>query len=90
MGPFDRDHGGGHPILFLGCLLIVALIVWLLISWQQRRSALAHGPSVHSSGSAEAILAERFARGEISAHDFAAARAVLRGETPPNPPSDTP
>jgi hypothetical protein len=47
-------------------------------------------PRAQTTGTAETILAERFARGEMSAHDFVTTRAVLRGEAPPENQGDMP
>lgn len=74
--------------------MLVRLLFWvgllILMGWAVVRvvSALEHRggtpPYTHDSGaqggSAEEILKERFARGEIDAKEFAERRRVLRGE----------
>jgi putative membrane protein len=74
--------------------MLVRLLFWvgllILMGWAVVRvvSALEHRggtpPYTHASGvqdgSAEEILKERFARGEIDAKEFAERRRVLRGE----------
>jgi putative membrane protein len=74
-------------------VLLVPLLFWagllVLIGWAVVRivSALEHRggtpPHIHETaqgGSAEEILKERFARGEIDAKEFEERRRVLRGE----------
>lgn len=91
-GRFGRMHDRGfHP--FLGLLSMVALgalvglVVWLVI----RRRPVAPPPSapfvaatpgsvaVSPTAAAEAILAERLARGEIDTDDYRARLDALRG-----------
>jgi uncharacterized membrane protein len=110
VGPHRGRMGGrfGHPGLFLiGLVLLlaaVAALMYLVIRGNRRQAAsvsaasnVAPMASMASTptGSAETILSERFARGEVSVEDFVAARAALRGERvdpthatmPPAPPA---
>jgi putative membrane protein len=98
-GRFGRMHERGfHP--FLGLLCLVALgaaigwIVWLVI----RRKPVTPPPAVpytaapaapaSPTAAAEAILAERLARGEIDPDDYRARLDVLRSAgAPPAPPA---
>ncbi len=78
----DRD---GHPLF--GIVLMVAIAAaaivgtWLVI----RRGAVPAvaatpvAPSASPTGGAEAILAERLARGEISPDDYRSTLSALRG-----------
>ena len=97
--PFDGGrhgrYGGHHNGMFagavVGLLLLAAVIGLAVLLIRARRPATASagipaGPSPASS--AEGILSERFARGEISPEEFVTARAALRGEW--TPPSTTP
>jgi putative membrane protein len=67
-------HGGWFPwfpLVFFGFWLVVLLLVR---PWAWRRSRW-YGGGV---ASAEAVLAERFARGELSAEEYRAGIEVLR------------
>ena len=72
-------------IVFLGGL--VAAIVWLgvRIFPKVRRDERPEGPR----DSAEEILRERFARGEITAEEFQRSIEILRGENAREVPDDT-
>lgn len=70
---------GGLGILFFIGLL--ALIAWAAVrmfpDWRKRLQGL--GPEGRT-GSAEEILRERFARGEIDAEEYESSLEVLRSE----------
>lgn len=78
MGPFGDRFGDGrrhHPWFMLVCLLVVLAIgglVWWLIARGRRRSQAA-APVRH----AETILAERLAKGEITADEYATTLTTL-------------
>ncbi|HQV58046.1 MAG TPA: hypothetical protein PKV27_08535 [Ilumatobacteraceae bacterium] len=84
MHRFGRDHDGPMWIrlLVLGLLAaaVVGLIIWLVT--RGRRPAIAGAATatapVSPTANAEAILAERLARSEISADDYRSMRAALR------------
>lgn len=59
-------------IVFWGAL--VALVVWVVRGWG---GAPMHGDEGRAASDARDILAERFARGEISEEEFAQRRRVL-------------
>lgn len=70
------DHTGGWAIL----LMIISLIAFglLLASFVTRRPARFHtGPTLHTTP--DQILAERFARGEITAEEYSKHQSVLDG-----------
>ena len=75
MGTFAH-YGGGWGPGFIGPvvgLLFWALLVTALVFWFRR------GPGRHHLGhSGEAVLGERYARGEISEQEYRERRAVLR------------
>jgi uncharacterized membrane protein len=83
-GGHDRFGGG---LFMIGCAVLLAaalgLLVWLLMRGRPQVAAPT-GPAVPPAPSplaaAEAILAERLARGEISPDDYRAAAAALRGQ----------
>jgi putative membrane protein len=79
----DYDHMDGFGagqwiamsimmVLLVG--LLVALVVWLVRSTSQP----SRGAPPAATSSAEQVLAERFARGEIDEEEFTRRRALLR------------
>jgi putative membrane protein len=87
---FGRMHDRGfHPLFALLCLILVGaaigLVVWLVVRRRPAVSAVAPAAPVAASptAAAEAILAERLARGEIAPDDYRTYLAALRGENPP-------
>lgn len=76
------DGGGwGGPWWGLAFLTFVALIAGTIIYVDRRRPT----PSVaapNPQASAEQLLAERFARGEIDDDEFQARRTVIRAHRP--------
>jgi len=91
LGGGYRGHRGGEFRFFLPLVILVALGVLLAVLWRGRQAPppaptplsapLAASPTFN----AQAILADRLARGEITPDDYRAAINVLR-ETPPAPP----
>lgn len=84
-------HGGGFWF-FLIPLFWIALIVALVAIFGRRRRkmwAAYGGPAgwhhAHATRSAESVLAERFANGDIDEKEYRARLEVLRA-TPPTPP----
>jgi putative membrane protein len=63
--------GGGGPWFLLFPLLWIGIAVALFLVWRGRRDR-------HATESAESILAERYARGEISADELRQRRDELR------------
>ena len=78
---FGRRRDGGF--MFFPMILLIGLIALLIVLWRNRHVAapIATPPSSPTLN-AQAILADRLARGEINPDDYRAAVAVLR-ETPP-------
>ncbi|MGV8841091.1 MAG: hypothetical protein ACWA6X_12400 [Bauldia sp.] len=86
-GPFIGPLGG---FLFLLAVVAVVLLVVSLFGASRRRTAFAAPATVAAapaSGPAFAILAERFARGDIDAREYEARRRVLAGETAAGAPA---
>jgi uncharacterized membrane protein len=93
---FAQDHGFGDGfgrrhrdggMLFFPLLLLIAVVVLLVVLWRGRHPAAPASASASQASptlNAQAILADRLARGEISPDDYRAAITVLR-ETPPPP-----
>jgi putative membrane protein len=68
--------------MFFPMILLIGLIALLVVLWRNRHVASpAATPPSSPTLNAQAILADRLARGEISPDDYRAAIAVLR-ETP--------
>jgi putative membrane protein len=63
------------PLFFFGFWLVLFLVVRPLV-WR-RRGWAGYGPW-SASGSAESVLAERFARGEVTEEEYRARLEVLR------------
>jgi len=74
-GRFGDHHGGGHPGLRLIILLVLIALAITGVVLLVRRS---RANSTGAPTSAEAILAERFARGEIDEADYRSRREALR------------
>ena len=72
MATMLMEHGGwgGGPWFLLFPLLWGALLVTVLLVWRGRNR--------HWTGGAEVILAERYAKGEISADELRQRREELR------------
>ena len=88
-GDFGRRRRGDGLMLFFPLLLLIAVAVLLVVLWRGRHPvAPAGGPPAAPPASptlnAQAILADRLARGEISPDDYRSAITVLR-ESPPPP-----
>ena len=76
------DHvtsGWGYTLLAFIALALWALVALVAVALFRH---LEHGLRVPWS-SAERVLSERFARGEIDEDEYRARLAVLRGRTPP-------
>ncbi len=82
-------HDGGPWFGLIGLILLgvaIGLVVWL---FTRNRSAAAAVPAapvaapVSPTANAEAILAERLARSEISPDDYRTLLAALRGSDTP-------
>jgi uncharacterized membrane protein len=87
-GGFGRRHRDGGFMFVFPLLLLIAVAALVILLWRGRQTAAPLGappaPLVHPTLNAQAILADRLARGEISPDDYRAAVTVLR-ETPPPP-----
>jgi putative membrane protein len=88
-GGFGRRRDGGG-FFFFPLLLLAAVVVLLVVLWRGRHPvAPLAGPPMPSAAppsptlNAQAILADRLARGEISPDDYRAAITVLRDSPPP-------
>ena len=68
----DHWERHGHPWFPIFPLIVFA--IWIIVFVGLRRRWRHLGPRV----SAESVLAERYARGEIDESEFRARRAVLR------------
>jgi putative membrane protein len=74
-GPFGEHHdGGGHGFGILALLVLIALVVAVVVLVVRHFRTQPH--DVKSS--AEELLAERFARGEIDEADYLSRRNALR------------
>ena len=80
---FGRRRDGGF--MFFPMILLIGLVALLIVLWRNRHvTAPITTPPSSPTLNAQAILADRLARGEISPDDYRAAIAVLReAPTPP-------
>ena len=68
------DHWGRHHHPWFPVVPLVLIAIWIVVIVGVRRRWRHVGPRV----SAESVLAERYARGEIDESEFRARRSVLR------------
>ena len=85
------DHDGGVAMVVFCVLAAIAIGAAVALLVRRRNLAVASAgaapASVSNTASAETILAERLARGEISPEDYRITAAALRGEVaPPSTP----
>jgi putative membrane protein len=87
-GGFGRRHRGDGMMLFFPLLLLIAAAVLVILLWRGRQAPtpVAAPPAASPTFNAQAILADRLARGEITPDDYRAAITVLREPPPPPPP----
>jgi uncharacterized membrane protein len=85
----ERDHDGRGFFGFLGLLLLIGAGIAAFRWIRRRRHPEQYGPEAvarqqrrREAASAESILAERFAKGEMSESEFRSARSVLLDEPP--------
>ena len=87
----ERMHdgwGAQHIIGMVLMALFVVSIIWLIVTWTRKglhtsaSQAAAPLAAASPTKSAEEILAERLARGEIDPADYEARRALLDGPAP--------
>jgi uncharacterized membrane protein len=93
-GMHDRwNDGGYHPwlglVMMLAVALAIGLAVWLLLNRRAHLTAVPPAPPVSPlaaapspTAAAEAILAERLARSEITPDDYRSMIAALREQSP--------
>ncbi len=86
-GGFGRNRRGDGLMLFFPLLLLIAVAALLVVLWRGRHPVTPVGassaPPASPTLNAQAILADRLARGEISPDDYRAAITVLREGPPP-------
>ncbi len=83
---FGRHHRGDGFLMIFPMLLVIGLVTLLIVFWRGRHpTASIAAPQTSPTLNAQAILADRLARGEISPDDYRAAVAVLRETALPPP-----
>jgi uncharacterized membrane protein len=85
-GGFDRHHRDGGFYMFFPMIVLIGVVALAIVLWRGRHPAaasVATTPPVSPTHNAQAILADRLARGEISPDDYRASVAVLREPPPP-------
>ena len=88
-----RDHDGRGFFAFLAFVLVVLAGIALFRAIRRRRHPELYGPEAarrrsrrHRTASAQAILAERFSKGELTEREYRDARTVLM-EDDDDPPA---
>lgn len=76
------DSAGGYVVMVLGMLVFWGLIIAAvaLVLRQPNRHDRAPGGMVPAHRTAQQVVAERFARGEIDETEFASRLATLHGQ----------
>jgi putative membrane protein len=86
-GDFGRHRRGDGFMFFFPLLMLIAVAVLLVVLWRGRHPVTPVGgppaPPASPTLNAQAILADRLARGEINPDDYRAAITVLREGPPP-------
>ncbi|MEP7045170.1 MAG: hypothetical protein ABI949_00745 [Ilumatobacteraceae bacterium] len=81
-GGFGRHRRGGDTFFFFPVLMLITVGVLLVVLWRGRHPvaplAVAATTGASPTFNAQAILADRLARGEISPDDYRSAITVLR------------
>jgi len=73
---WDDGWGWGVWLMMMGFMVVFwGLIAWVVVTLVREQSRTRHPPQ---SRSAQEILAERFARGEIDEDEYARRRDALR------------
>lgn len=78
------DSGGGYVLMILGMLVFWGAIIaaFAFVLRQPSRQDRSAGGMVPAHRTAQQVLAERFARGEIDETEFASRLATLHGQSP--------
>ena len=74
---YNRGFEGGHVLMLITMLVFWVLVIWGLVSLYRRNSSH-QAVAVPSVQSAQNILNERLARGEISEDEYKSRSDVLR------------
>jgi uncharacterized membrane protein len=79
---FGHRRDGGF--MFFPMILLIGLVALLIVLWRRGHlTPTVAAPPLSPTLNAQAILADRLARGEISPDDYRAAITVLREPPPP-------
>ena len=74
---YNRGFEGGHVLMLITMLVFWGLVIWGIMSLYRRKTS--HSPHAVISGqSAQNILNERLARGEISEDEYKSRSDVLK------------
>jgi putative membrane protein len=74
---YNRGFEGGHVLMMLTMVAFWGLVIWGIVSLYRRNTS--HGAtSVPSTQSAQSILNERLAKGEISEEEYKSRSEALK------------
>lgn len=73
----DHPGGVGYALMIIGMILFWGLLIFGIVLLMRSTNAETH--------TAEQLLAERFARGELDDREYLSRLATLRGQSPPPP-----
>jgi putative membrane protein len=83
---FGGRHRGGGFFMIVPMFLLIGVAALVIVLWRGRHVASPVAtPPASPTFNAQAILADRLARGEITPDDYRAAVTVLRENLPPPP-----
>jgi uncharacterized membrane protein len=83
---FGERHRGGGFFMIVPMFVLIGVAALLIVLWRGRHVAPPVAtPPASPTLNAQAILADRLARGEITPDDYRAAVTVLRETLPPPP-----
>ena len=86
---FGRGGDGGFFFLFPLVWIAVIGVIAFVVFRRRRRWLAAGGPRQHQTAGAIAILAERFAKGEMTANEYAGARRTLETDISSEPDQES-
>lgn len=80
----DHPGGVGYALMIIGMILFWGLLIFGIVLLVRYSNADTRGPTHPPvTHTAQQLLAERFARGELDEHEYLSRLATLHGQSPP-------